>query len=133
MDDGFDRFRERYERPTAAVLDDIEHAVIGAVYGANGYTTQDQADLVGRRLELGPGDLLLDVGTGCGWPAIHLAVTTGCRAVATDVPFEGLVRARRRADHDDLLDRVDVVAATGQQPPFRDGAFDAICSTDVLC
>ena len=133
MDDGFDRFRERYERPHAEVVDVIEQADIGAVYGANGYTTRDQVDLIADRLRLGEDDLLLDVGTGCGWPGVHLAATTGCRVVATDVPVVGLARAARRAVADGIGDRVDVVAATGQQPPFRDGAFDAICSTDVLC
>ena len=133
MEDTFDHFRVRYERTDAAVLDTIETVVIGAAYGANGYTTRDQADLIGRRLGLAEGHLLLDVGTGCGWPGLYFAATTGCRVVATDVPFEGLVRAARRAGDDDLLDRASVVASTGQQPPFRAGTFDAVCSTDVLC
>lgn len=133
VDDGFERFRERYERPHADVLDVIERAVIGAVYGANGYTTIDQVELIADRLELDPGNLLLDVGTGCGWPGLHLAAITGCRVVATDVPFSGLARAMRRAEADGIRERVDVVGATGQQPPFRDHAFDSICSTDVLC
>ena len=67
-----------------------------AAYGADGYTTRAEADAIGRALELGPGDLLLDVGTGCGWPGLYLAATTGCRVVATDAPIEGLHRAARR-------------------------------------
>lgn len=133
VDDGFDRFRERYERPHEAVLDVIEQAVVGTVYGANGYTTLDQVELIADRLELGSDDLLLDVGTGCGWPGLHLATMTGCRVVATDAPFDGLTRAARRAAEDGIDGMVDVVAATGQQPPFRSRTFDAICSTDVLC
>lgn len=133
MDDDFDRLRERCELPHDVVLDVIEQAVVGAVYGANGYTTVDQVELIADRLDLGAHDLLLDVGTGCGWPGVHLATITGCRVVVTDVPLDGLTRAAGRAVADGLRGRVDVVAATGQRPPFRDHSFDAICSTDVLC
>ena len=133
VDDEFDHFRERYERPHAEVLDVIERAVIGAAYGANGYTTLAQVELIADRLDLRAGERLLDVGTGCGWPGLHLAATTGCHVVATDVPFDGLVRATHRAEADGVAHRVDVVAATGQEPPFVSGAFDAVCSTDVLC
>ena len=111
----------------------IEQAVIGAAYGANGYTTIEQVELIADRLDLDADDLLLDVGTGCGWPGVHLAAISGCRVVATDVPVDGLARAACRAAADGLDRRVDVVASTGQQPPFRAGVFDAICSTDVLC
>lgn len=130
--DGFGDFRATYARD-ADVIDAIERAVIGEVYGANGYTTRAQADLIGRRLVLGPGDLLLDVGSGCGWPGLYLAATTGCRVVATDVPIEGLRRAVGRLQTDGLTDRAAVVAASGQRPPFHSGVFDAVCSTDVLC
>ncbi len=131
--DDFERFRDQYADAGAPVLDVIEQAVIGAVYGANGYTTRAQADLIGRKLELGPGRSLLDVGSGCGWPGLYLAESTGCTVVVTDVPMEGLRRAVGRLDADELAGRAAVVASTGQRPPFRDRAFDAVCSTDVLC
>lgn len=133
MTDEFEQFRERYAGGAAPVLDTIEQAVIGAVYGANGYTTRAQADLIGRKLDLGPGDLLLDIGSGCGWPGLYLARTTGCRVVATDVPVEGLRRAVARIERDGLTGRATVAASTGQAPPFPSGTFDAVCSTDVLC
>ncbi len=131
MEDVFDRFREAYGRD-GGVLAEIEAAVTGAVYGANGYTTRRHADLLAERLALGPGRRLLDVGTGCGWPGIYLAETTGCDVVLTDVPFEGLRRAVARA-HSLGLERAAVVASTGESPPFAAASFDAICSTDVLC
>ena len=84
------QFSERYATPSAAVSHDIERRVIGAVWGVNGYTTLNQADEIGRLLHLGPSRLLLDVGTGRGWPGLHLAQTTGCTVVGTDMPIEGL-------------------------------------------
>jgi len=131
QNDYFDQFRENYARTEHDVLTDIERLVIGESYGANGYTTRAQADMIGDRLELGPDRLLLDVGSGCGWPGLYLAATTGCRVVVTDVPLEGLQRAGERVRTDTLA--AGVVACSAPQPPFRDTAFDAISHTDVLC
>jgi cyclopropane fatty-acyl-phospholipid synthase-like methyltransferase len=107
--------------------------VIGAVWGANGYTTVAQADELGRRLRLGPGSRLLDVGTGRGWPGLYLAKRTGCSFVGTDMPLEGLALAARRACQEGIDDRAQLVAAAGGAQPFRAGSFDAIVLTDVLC
>ena len=93
--DALAQFSGRYSTPAAAVAAAIEERVIGATWGANGYTTLEQADELGRRLHLGPERTLLDVGTGRGWPGLYLAKQTGCRVVATDMPVEGLRIASR--------------------------------------
>ena len=131
--DGFDRFRTTYRLEDRRVFDEIEREVIGVVYRANGYTTLDQTIELGRRLALGPGRRLLDIGTGCGWPALYLAATTGCEVVASDVPLEGLRQAVIRAEADGLTDRSSVVALSALMLPFRYGSFDAVTHTDVLC
>jgi ubiquinone/menaquinone biosynthesis C-methylase UbiE len=131
--DGLDRFRLTYAVEDRAVLDEMEREVIGVVYRANGYTTLDQAVELGRRMELGPDSLLLDIGTGCGWPALYLATTTGCMVVATDVPLEGLQHAVARARVDGVDSRAGIVASAAQALPFRAGSFDAMTHTDVLC
>jgi methylase of polypeptide subunit release factors len=127
------QFTERYAVPTGDANDRIERSVIGAVWGANGYTTVDQADELGRQLDLAPGQRLLDVGTGRGWPGLYLAARTGCALVGTDMPLGALARAARRARVEDIDDRVALVAAGGADQPFRRGSFDAIVHTDVLC
>lgn len=127
------RFRERYALPTGDVDERIEERVIGAVWGANGYTTVAQADELGRRLRLGPGRRLLDVGTGRGWPGVYLATTSGCALVGTDMPVAALVAASHRARREGVGDRVAVAAAAGSAQPFRQGSFDAVVHTDVLC
>jgi methylase of polypeptide subunit release factors len=127
------RFEERYAAATGDVHARIEHDVIGAIWGANGYTTVDQADELGRRLELREGRRLLDVGTGRGWPGLYLATRSGCSVVGTDMPVDGLAIGVRRAHQEGIADRAALVAAAGADQPFRPGSFDAIVHTDVLC
>jgi methylase of polypeptide subunit release factors len=127
------QFGERYAVPTGDANDRIERSVIGAVWGANGYTTIDQADELGRQLDLAPGRRLLDVGTGRGWPGVYLAARTGCLLFGTDMPLGALALAARRARVEGIDDRVALVAAGGADQPFRRGSFDAIVHTDVLC
>jgi SAM-dependent methyltransferase len=127
-----DVFRPRYAVPASDVAAEIERRVIGVVWGANGYTTVDQADDIGRRLGLGPDDTLLDVGTGRGWPALYLAATTGCRVVGTDMPMDALRAGVARSRREGLDGRAAMVGAAAGSLPFRPASFDAITHTDVL-
>ena len=131
--DARNHFDERYRVKGNAAAAAVEQAVIGAVWGANGYTTRDQADELAAHLRLGPGDRLLDIGTGRGWPALYLAQTTGCSVVGTDLPMAALRSASRRAQREHVDDRAAVVVASGATLPFRTRQFDAVVHTDVLC
>jgi 2-polyprenyl-3-methyl-5-hydroxy-6-metoxy-1,4-benzoquinol methylase len=126
-------FGERYAIPTGDAQARIEQAAIGAAWGVNGYTTVEQADELGRRLDLAPGRRLLDVGTGRGWPGLYLAARTGCTLVGSDMPVEALRGAAGRARSEALAGRVGWVAAAGAEQPFRPGVFDAVVHADVLC
>jgi methylase of polypeptide subunit release factors len=126
-------FAGRYAIPTGDVNARIEHEVIGAVWGANGYTTLEQADELAKRLDLAPGRRLLDVGTGRGWPGVYFAKGTGCDVIGTDMPFEPLAIAKRRASAEGLSGRAWFSVAAGADQPFRPASFDAIVHTDVLC
>jgi hypothetical protein len=59
-------FEQRYRVKPTEVTRQIERAAIGGDWGANGYTTVNQADRLGRELSLGPGSMLLDLGAGRG-------------------------------------------------------------------
>jgi methylase of polypeptide subunit release factors len=131
--DALEHFEERYAVPDSAVTAEIERRVIGAVWGANGYTTLDQADELARRLALGPGRRVLDVGTGRGWPGLYFAVRYGCAVVGTDMPLDALLAASRRARLARAECRFSAVAAAGAHQPFRPETFDAVVHTDVLC
>jgi ubiquinone/menaquinone biosynthesis C-methylase UbiE len=138
MSDRMDRavreeFEARYRIKPTDVTRQIERAVIGGDWGANGYTTKEQADRLGRELALGPHSTLLDLGAGRGWPGLYLASTTGCRVVMADVPAEGLETAMGRARVEGLAGRASAVICSARHLPFAAGSVDAVVHTDVLC
>jgi SAM-dependent methyltransferase len=126
-------FAERYGQRATGATRELERQAIGGDFGANGYTTVAQANLLARRLSLGPGQLLLDVGAGRGWPGLYLAKTTGCSVVVTDLPPEAMRDAARRAVREKVARRVHAVVASARRLPFSRSVFDAIVHTDVLC
>jgi 2-polyprenyl-3-methyl-5-hydroxy-6-metoxy-1,4-benzoquinol methylase len=126
-------FDQRYGAALPPIACQIEQRVIGGDWGANGYTTMDQADTLAHELHLSAGDRLLDLGTGRGWPGLYLAARTGCQVVLTDLPLEGLRVAANRATREGLAARTAVVAAAASALPFQAGIFDAVIHTDVLC
>ena len=126
-----DEFDAYYRISDEPVMRRIEQRVLGSDYGASSYTTLDQADHLAELLGLARGKLLLDFGSGAGWPGLHLARFSGCDVVLTDLPLEGL----RRADGRRRVEGVHggVVAASAALLPLRDLEFDAATSSDVLC
>ena len=111
----------------------MKHRLCGCDYKTKGYTTRDEAHRMAMLLGLQPGSRLLDVGAGSGWPGLYFAKETGCDAVLVDLPLSELRAARERAAHDRISDRSRVAVADGSRLPFRDGSFDAVSHSEVLC
>lgn len=126
-------FARDCEVAQAPLMREIERLVRGSDYGATSWTTRAQAEQTAARLGLAPGMRLLEVGTGSGWPALFLAMHSGCDAVLVDLPLSGLRIARSRANSDGIACRTGIVAADGAALPFPDGSFDCIHHADVLC
>jgi cyclopropane-fatty-acyl-phospholipid synthase len=104
-----------------------------AVFEDQGMTLEEaqlaKLELICEKLDLGPGDHLLEIGTGWGALAIHAATTRGCRVTTTTISREQhshVVEAIHRAG---LEDRVTVLLED-----YRDltGRYDKLVSIEMI-
>ena len=119
-------FEQKYAESRARAARRIEEAALSQTVGLNGYTTTEEAQTLCEHLDLAAAATLLDVGAGRGWPGSHVARSSGCRLVSTDVPWDTLLATKTRRG-------TEVVAAQGGALPFRGDTFDAIVRADVFC
>ena len=130
-DDSPTFFDDRFSHVSSDVLLEIEEEVFGTDYGATSWSTIDQIGVFIAEMKLKKGDRLLDIGSGSGWPALHIAEQTGCETVLCDYPLTGLLVAKKRAGEDGM--NAVMVQADGVALPFADATVDAVSHSDVLC
>jgi len=86
-------------------------------------------DRLCRKLDLQPGDHLLEIGTGWGALALHAARHYGCRVTTTTISREQHALARQRIDAAGLADRI-----TLRLDDYRDldGRYDKLVSVEMI-
>ena len=86
-------------------------------------------DRVCRKLELGPDDHVVEIGTGWGSFAMHAAGRYGCRVTTTTISRDQHELATQRVREAGLDDRVSVVLED-----YRDlrGRFDKLVSIEMI-
>lgn len=82
-----------------------------------------------QKLELGPDDHLLEIGTGWGGFALHAASTYGCRVTTTTISEEQHKLASERIRDAGLSERIEVLLTD-----YRDleGQYDKIVSIEMI-
>jgi cyclopropane-fatty-acyl-phospholipid synthase len=82
-----------------------------------------------RKLELGPRDHVLEIGTGWGGFALHAAAKYGCRVTTTTISHNQHALASERVRAAGLQDRITVL-----RKDYRDleGRFDKIVSIEMI-
>jgi cyclopropane-fatty-acyl-phospholipid synthase len=86
-------------------------------------------DRICRKLELQPGDRLLEIGTGWGAFALHAARNYGCRVTTTTISRRQYEYARERFDAGDPDRRITLLLEDYRQ--LR-GRFDKIVSIEMF-
>jgi cyclopropane-fatty-acyl-phospholipid synthase len=86
-------------------------------------------DVICRKLELGPEDHLLEIGSGWGGLAIHAARSYGCRVTTLTVSKAQLEGARARIAAAGLSDRIEVRYCDYRRV---EGRFDKVVSIEML-
>ncbi|MFD3930999.1 class I SAM-dependent methyltransferase [Streptomyces sp. NPDC058614] len=87
---------------------------------------RDKLELIARKLDLKPGQRLLDVGCGWGSMAIHAAREHGVSVVGVTLSQEQAAYARKRVADEGLTDRVEIRVQDYRD--VADGPYDAISS-----
>ncbi|MFH8367649.1 SAM-dependent methyltransferase [Streptomyces sp. NPDC018031] len=124
-----------------AFYDQLAGAFDAALYGPNvhvGYwdsledTTSlpDAADrltdMMIKRLGVGPGDRVLDIGCGVGGPAVRLAKATGAEVVGINVSVKQVEKANALAESEGVSGKVGFQHGDAMALPFEDASFDAV-------
>ena len=121
-----DFFEAKYSRHRSAAARQVERVALGHEVGLNGYTTVPEAQVLSDQLLLRPGNLLLEVGAGRGWPGSYIAHVHGARLISTDLSLDALLEAKRNT-------AAGVVAADGRALPVQTGGVTAAVHADVFC
>ncbi|MGB0515261.1 MAG: SAM-dependent methyltransferase, partial [Wenzhouxiangellaceae bacterium] len=89
----------------------------------------NKLDRIVDRLEIGPDDHVLEIGTGWGGLAVHLARRTGCRVTTTTISQEQYHWARTRVREARLDDRVELLLRDYRE---LEGRYDKVVSVEMI-
>jgi SAM-dependent methyltransferase len=125
-----DLYDSYYRRFTDGVQHAVRKETYGEDIGQNSWLTADEYARFAGKLGLAPGRHVLEVASGSGGPALHLARTTGCRVTGIDANESGVATAAKLAAGQEGAEfRVaDATAAL----PFPDETFDALLCIDSM-
>ncbi|WP_116051996.1 class I SAM-dependent methyltransferase [Amycolatopsis palatopharyngis] len=84
------------------------------------------------KLALGPETRVLDIGSGYGGAARHLAKVYGCRVSCLNLSEVENERNRALTAEQGLTDLIEVVDGSFEDLPFEDNHFDVVWSQDAM-
>ncbi len=104
-----------------------------AIYPSDEASLEEAAvfklDTICRKLDLQPGDRVIEIGTGWGGFAIHAAKHYGCHVTTTTISREQLELAKTRVQEEGLDERITLLF-----DDYRDlqGQFDKLVSIEMI-
>ena len=121
----FSTFLDRTMTYSGAVFDRADTSLDAA--------QRAKLDLVCRKLDLGPSDRLIEIGSGWGSLAIHAARDYGCRVVTTTISQQQFQHTTLAVAEAGLADRVTVLNADYRALAARfPGGFNKLASIEMI-
>ncbi len=86
-----------------------------------------------RALQVGTGNVIVDVASGPGTSAVQLALQTGCEVIGVDLSPGSVAAATRRATKAGLSDSVRFLEGDAEALPLDDESADGVMCECALC
>ncbi|HEX9037862.1 MAG TPA: methyltransferase domain-containing protein [Ktedonobacterales bacterium] len=109
---------------------DWARALLGESFHPGGLALTER---LGQALGLRAGMRVLDIATGQGSSAIHLAKTFGCEIVGVDLGPESVRRANREAERMGVARLAQFVVGDAERLPMDGATFDAVICECAFC
>lgn len=108
-----------------------------AVFETDGVSLEQAStvklDRICGKLQLGPNDRVMEIGTGWGGFAMHAAEHYGCHVTTTTISREQYEFARERVRATGLEDRITLLLKDYRElSPGLDGCFDKLVSIEMI-
>ena len=127
----FDQTPEELKSCCAALYEsDWARLILGDSFHPGGLALTER---LGQRLELQPGQRVLDVAAGRGTSAFFLAERFGCQVVGVDYGAEAVQEAESEAKAKGLDNLVNFSQGDAEQLRFEDNTFDAVICECAFC
>ena len=109
---------------------DMARMLLGDSFHPGGTTLTTQ---LGELLTLTPESHVLDVASGRGTSAFHIAETFGCRVTGIDLGEENVRLATADASQHGMIGKVTFQLGDAERLPFEDDCFDAVLCECAFC
>jgi len=109
---------------------DVARMLVGESFHPGGVALTGR---LGELMELSSQHHVLDVASGLGTSAIHLAQRFACRVTGVDLSSQNVDRANAAAAAAGLSELVSFVPGDAEGLPFADGSFDAVVCECAFC
>jgi MPBQ/MSBQ methyltransferase len=118
--------KERLLEGIAAAGLDINHLNADDLAAVDEFHTGGRLETVQalNKINIRPGDHVLDVGCGIGGTSRYMAGNFGCRVTGIDLTADYIELAEFLSEKTRFADRTEYKTASALQMPFEDGSFD---------